>query len=347
MSETTQRLKLPYIMPSQAMKHVTDNEALQRIDAAVHLTIDLTIALPVEIPSAGMTCLIDEDPSGDWTGQAGKIAFWQDDSWQFTTPLDGWLAWFKSDEKLRLRHEGSWADLPLPDDAQFDQLGIGATPDATNRFALSSDASLLTHGASGGHQLKINKETAGDTASLLFQSGWTGHAEMGLAGNNDFSIKQSPDGSNWFSALTLSGNGVAGFPSRPMVKASHTAINIAATSSTQSGFSIISMAQGGFTLGATISGTMRELNVPVSGNYLALLHLVIASASAVHGANIRVNGTQRGNAIEAPASTTSHSHTLLNLMQLNAGDKISIGHNGTSTIAFGPDKTELTLLHIG
>ena len=42
---------------------------------------------------------------------------------------------------------------------------------------------------------------AGDTASVLFQSGWTGHAEMGIVGDHDFSIKVSETGSAWTEAL--------------------------------------------------------------------------------------------------------------------------------------------------
>lgn len=347
MSEMTERLKLPYIMPAQAMKHVSHNEALQRIDACLHLSIDLTSDIPVEIPSEGLTCLIGASPTGDWTGRSGDIAFWQDGAWQFMTPRDGWCAWIKPAGMMRVFDDGAWQELPLPSESEFDRLGIGATPDATNRFALSSDAALLNHGAGGGHQLKINKEATSHTASLLFQSAWTGHAEMGLAGNDAFSIKQSPDGSNWFSALTLSGNGVASFPTRPMVKATHSTASFSASSSSRSGFSTLPIAQGGFTLGAVVAGTMKDITVPASGNYLAILHLVVASAAAAFGAHIAVNGSQRGNTIEALASTSSQSHTLINLLQLNAGEALSVGHTGTSTVSFGSGKTELTLIHIG
>ena len=51
--------------------------------------------------------------------------------------------------------------------------------------------------------MKVNKAGTADTASLLFQSGWTGHAEMGLAGDTAFSVKISPDGSQWHQALRL------------------------------------------------------------------------------------------------------------------------------------------------
>jgi hypothetical protein len=45
--------------------------------------------------------------------------------------------------------------------------------------------------------VKINKNAAGDTASLLFQSGFSGRAEFGLVGDDDFHVKVSPDGSSW------------------------------------------------------------------------------------------------------------------------------------------------------
>jgi hypothetical protein len=80
------------------------------------------------------------------------------------------------------------------------ELGINTAADATNRLAVGADATLLTHDGAG-HQLKLNKAAEGDSASLLFQSDWTGHAEMGLAGETAFSIKTSIDGAAWVEAL--------------------------------------------------------------------------------------------------------------------------------------------------
>lgn len=72
----------------------------------------------------------------------------------------------------------------------------------TNRISSSADATLLSH-AGAGHQLKLNKAASGDTASLLYQTDFVGHAEMGLAGNNNFSVKVSPDGTSWTDALVV------------------------------------------------------------------------------------------------------------------------------------------------
>ena len=40
MPDTSPNLVLPYLMPSQAQKHVTHNEALQLLDAVVQLTVE-------------------------------------------------------------------------------------------------------------------------------------------------------------------------------------------------------------------------------------------------------------------------------------------------------------------
>jgi hypothetical protein len=79
---------------------------------------------------------------------------------------------------------------------QTPQLGVNTAADASNRLTVASDASLFTH-AGGGHQIKINKNTASNTASLLLQNGFSGRAELGLAGNDDLSLKVSADGAQW------------------------------------------------------------------------------------------------------------------------------------------------------
>jgi len=59
----------------------------------------------------------------------------------------------------------------------------------------------LNH-AGEGHQVKVKKASAGDTASLRYQNAFSGRAEMGLAGNDDFSVKVSATGGTWRTALT-------------------------------------------------------------------------------------------------------------------------------------------------
>ncbi|ATF20745.1 DUF2793 domain-containing protein [Phaeobacter gallaeciensis] len=209
--ETSPRLALPYLMPAQAQKHVTHNEALRMLDALVQLRLEAFDATtPPATPAEGATYGLADSPADAWAGQGGRLAIWQEAAWQFLTPQPGWRAWVPADQALRIWDGTAWGLPPLTGD-RLERLGIATDADASNRLSLRSPASLLSHDG-GGHQLKINKATDSDTASLLFQSNWAGHAEMGLAGNTDFTVKLSPDGSSWDAAMVLkSANGRAGF----------------------------------------------------------------------------------------------------------------------------------------
>lgn len=97
-----------------------------------------------------------------------------------------------------------------------DMFGVNTTADATNRLAVKSDAVLFSHDdVTPGNDdciVKVNKAAAGDTASHLFQTGFSGRAEFGLTGDDDFHLKVSADGSAWNEAIVIDkDNGFAGF----------------------------------------------------------------------------------------------------------------------------------------
>lgn len=209
MTDTTANLDLPRILPAQAQKHVTHNEALQLLDAAVQLVVQgFDAVAPPETGSEGEVWALGAGPTGAWDGQAGKLAFRTETGWLFLTPRAGWRAWGRTEADLRIWHGDGWVSLF----AGRAGLGINTGFDAVNRLSVAAAATLLNH-EGAGHQLKINKAAAGNTASLLFQSGWSGRAEMGLAGNNDFSVKVSADGASWVTGLTISAGGIAALPS--------------------------------------------------------------------------------------------------------------------------------------
>lgn len=196
------RLSLPYIAPAQAQKHVTHNEALRQLDVAVQLVVEQVAAsTPPALPQDGQTFALGASPQGAWAGQANQIALWTDNTWQFSAPGIGWRLWDRNTDDLRVWSGSAW-NVVQGAIGSPDMLGINSTADVTNRLALSSTASLFNHNGAG-HQLKVNKNTAGDTASLLFQTGFSGRAEMGTAGNDNFAIKVSDDGSAWNNAMVL------------------------------------------------------------------------------------------------------------------------------------------------
>lgn len=207
--ETSARLAMPYIQPAQAQKHVTHNEALRVLDVVVQLSLaSRTLNTPPLIAQNGSCYLVPAAAGGDWVGQAGRIALRDNDAWDFLTPRTGWLAMVLDEDRLLFFDGADWRvpDI-LPD--IIDRLGIQTNADATNRLAVSGDASLFTHDGSD-HQMKINKAGVAQTASLLFQSAFSGRAEMGLAGHDDFTIKTSADGATWLDALRIdAGSGLA------------------------------------------------------------------------------------------------------------------------------------------
>ncbi len=82
--------------------------------------------------------------------------------------------------------------------------GVNTTADTTNKLAVKS-AALLFDNIGNGVQAKLNKHASGDTASLLYQTNYSGRAELGLTGDDNLHIKVSPDGTTWFEALRVDG----------------------------------------------------------------------------------------------------------------------------------------------
>ncbi|MGJ8605881.1 MAG: DUF2793 domain-containing protein [Marivita sp.] len=200
MSQTSPILSLPYIQPAQAQKHVTHNDALRRLDALVQLSVESrTLTEPPATPDEGARFIVATGATGEWAGQDHAIALNAGGGWLFLPPNVGWRAWVADEGTEVIWQGGLWQGQTggaLPD-----RLGLGTATDPVTRLSVASPTTLLTH-EGAGHQLAVNKATASDTASLLFQSNWTGHAEMGLAGDTAFSIKVS-DGTTWTTALSF------------------------------------------------------------------------------------------------------------------------------------------------
>lgn len=199
---SSDNLSLPFILPSQAQKHVTHNEAILALDAIVQLSI-ISKSL-VEGPAdaaVGSRYIVPQNASGNFANQTGKIAAYQDGAFRFYTPQTGWLAYISDDNTYQFFNGTDWQDLTgAEDNAQYLTLGLNASADVNNRLSLSSHATLFNNDGHG-HQLKINKAQASDTASLLFQTGFSGRAEFGLAGDDQFRIKTSHDGTQFHTAL--------------------------------------------------------------------------------------------------------------------------------------------------
>ena len=200
MPDTTTIQSLPLIQPSQAQKHVTHNEALKILDLIVQMTVaSRSVAVPPATPTNGDAYIIAAGASGVWAGHVGQATTFTGIVWEFYPPKTGWTA-YVVDEATAVAFDGTDWTSAAENPGLFAQVGVSATPDATNRLAVSSPASLFSHDGAG-HQIKVNKALATDTASLLFQTGFSGRAEMGTAGSDNFAIKVSADGTTFTEAV--------------------------------------------------------------------------------------------------------------------------------------------------
>lgn len=204
MSETSPILSLPYIQPSQAQKHVTHNEALRVLDAVVQLAVeDRDRADPPGSPQVGQRHIVAPGAIGAWAGHDHDVAVFEETGWSFAQPRAGWRAEVLA-EGQGVIFDGSHWGVPT---ARLDNLpgvGVNVGSDDINRLSVSAPATLLSHDGAG-HRVKINKAGPGDTASLLFQTGFSGRAEMGPTGTDAWCLKVSADGTAWTEALTVNG----------------------------------------------------------------------------------------------------------------------------------------------
>lgn len=268
MQDVSARLSLPYIMPSQAQKHVTHNEGLAQLDVLVQLVVETFGATtPPLVLSDGQIWALGPAPTGDWAGMANHLAAWQNGGWIFLEPQIGWRAVVRDDLSLRIWTGTTWARPDPVDLTRLEGVGIGTDYDAVNALSVAAPASLLSH-AGAGHQLKINKAASAETASLLFQTSWSGRAEMGTTGSDNFEVKVSADGSTWFTGLRVdAGSGRLGVPEGMQVTGQITGTAVM-QSPTDNGAGRL-MTTGAFGLGAVIPPFLDNLDsgTPPNGTY--------------------------------------------------------------------------------
>ena len=289
MANTTNRVKLPYILQSQSQKEVTHNAALDLIDALIQAAmVDISINTPPGSPSAGDCYIVGSSPTGAWVGQANAVAFFTT-AWNFITPFKGMTVWVDSQNLLYTWSGTAWILTFNPTSfANLTMLGINATADSTNKLSVNSSA-ILFNNIGTDIQVKLNKGSSGSKASLTFQDGFSERAEFGLLGDDNFTLKVSPDGSTFFNAIKmLAASG------RMAVKANASGLTAAGT--TQGTALAITNQTNEFTTVAASSGGI--LPSPEQGEFI-----FVANA----GANALNVYPASGHSINALAANTAFS----------------------------------------
>ena len=209
MSDSTSHLALPFLLPSQAQKHVTHNEALRILDGLVQLSVlDRDLATPPDSSADGDRYIVGPGATGAWTGWDGDVASFAEGGWTRLAARPGWRAWVEDEGALVVHDGAGWAGTTSTEQQNLSLLGIGTAADAANPFAAKLNAALWSartaaEGGSGNLRYALNQEAAGNVLSILLQTGWSGRAELGLVGDDNFVLKVSPDGETWHDALVV------------------------------------------------------------------------------------------------------------------------------------------------
>ena len=134
----TARFDLPLLFAGQTQKEGFVNETFARIDALLHGAIEGEQAVPPTTPSDGQAWLVASGASGDWTGQAGKIAARQAGNWLFAIPRDG-MKLLNRASGQEIRYAGIWKAASRPPSPSG-----GTFVDAEARSAIASILTALT-----------------------------------------------------------------------------------------------------------------------------------------------------------------------------------------------------------
>jgi hypothetical protein len=233
-TETTPNLALPLLVQNQSGKELTHNEALAIIDALLNNgIIDKDLTTPPSSPANGQAYIVGTSSTDLWSSKDEQIAFYNN-GWEFIVPREGLTLWINDEDCLYTYNGTSWvkttnenssldnlSDVIISSPAQYDLLshngtnfvntqeiqnldlvGINTTADTNNKLAVASDY-ILFNRATNNIRIKANKNASTDTASHLFQTNYSGRAEFGLIGNDDFTLKVSADGSSWNDAFVI------------------------------------------------------------------------------------------------------------------------------------------------
>ncbi|MFN3538194.1 MAG: DUF2793 domain-containing protein, partial [Brevundimonas sp.] len=212
-SRSSARLDLPYLQAGQMQKHVTLNEALTRLDALVQCAVvSRSVAAQPAAPDDGALYIVPDGATGAaWSAMApGGLARFEAGGWTAISPPQGLRAFVADEQRLLVLRDDGWTDVGAAPDRldNLQGLGVGTGSDETNTFAAKLNSALWTarsegEGGTGDLRYVLNKQDGAKVLSLLFQSGWSGRAEIGLIGDDDLVLKVSPDGGVWREAMRV------------------------------------------------------------------------------------------------------------------------------------------------
>lgn len=221
MSDTI-NLTLPLLAASQAQKHVTVNEALQRLDGAVQMRLrSRSLTTPPATVVEGECFGVPSGAVNDWDGHAGEIAQYVNGGWAFFVPQTGWRA-FVEDR----------GTVDLFDGADWRAGGLTVTPGGGGLQVVSAEADVtVTAGASVSAGLSF------PARSLVL--GVTGRVTSTITGTlSDWRLGDAGSDSRFGAGLGIAQNSWISGPTTPFVVWSDTDLLLSATGGDFAGGSV-------------------------------------------------------------------------------------------------------------
>jgi len=159
-------LDLTALVTGQAGGEITVNDAFNRLDAAVLLTVkDRDLTAPPGGEADGDRYLVATGATGAWSGHDGEIAAYYA-GWVFFTVLEGWRMWV-DDENVLLVYDGSaWVKVQLA--MQTVETGITAsTTQSQGQQPLTKEISHVATVANANDVVTLPVAAAGKVVSVL------------------------------------------------------------------------------------------------------------------------------------------------------------------------------------
>ncbi|MFN4098863.1 MAG: DUF2793 domain-containing protein [Pararhodobacter sp.] len=306
MSDITTHLLLPYIMASQAQKHITHNEALRLLDAMVQLSVrDRGRTAPPPAPADGDRHIVASGATDLWTGWDLNIALWTDGVWMRLVPRPGWLAWVADEAAFVVWTGSSWdpvggasqlsdAAFILVNDADPTKLAMfslsGISTGASRTFSLPNTSSELAILA--GTQTFTGNKTFSGTFIVSAAAATIGTA----TGTASYGIGTGATTSGAAKTLNLGTGGAAG---------STTVVNIGSATAGAGGTTVVN------TPTVTFANAVTAVAMPQANLTAQLLGLGGAAADSYNRLSINAPAMLFNNAgagIEATFNKAGPAH---------------------------------------
>ncbi len=213
MSSNTPNLGMPFVQESQSQKHVTVNESLSELDALVQpAVINQTTTTPPVSPNSGDRYIPAATATGDWLGEEGNIAYYEENAWKFYIPEEGWAVWDKDVGNFYIYDGAAWGIYSGPTVTQVPFLGINDTANTSQRLISSSNEIVHSFDPSGTNSsvVTINRNSNLNTSSLIYSTSSVG--DYSISTEVDDLVIRGPGG---VGCMAVNASGFVSFPQMP------------------------------------------------------------------------------------------------------------------------------------